>query len=386
MDYRGHGGPSSSKEPNSDGVIPEIPGYQISKELQTRLREQVGTLLHTSPERFPGAQPVSLLKQHLDLLETQDYYVCEKSDGLRCLVYAVCDSNGRPATYCIDRKNRYWFIPHLQFPTADTVHQPYAKFHHQTLFDGELVVDKKANGTYGLQMYCFDLLVCAGQSIVQRPLNKRLGYLYEWVAGPHRRLCKINAQFAKAQPFGVVMKMMDKSYGAQKILEHDIPRLLHKNDGLIYVAVNAPYQLGTTEAMLKWKPADENSVDFKLRLQDSGNGVGSKPVFVLYVWEGGNQYRPYAEMSVTNQEWEQFQSRRQPLDGRVVEVRYDPSVDPRAPWRFMRFRDDKPNGNHVSVVDKILCSISDGVDAQDIIAHCSEVRAAWKAREAAAEQ
>ena len=47
------------------------------------------------------------------------------------------------------------------------------------------------------------------------------------------------------------------------------------------------------------------------------------------------------------------------LDDRIVEVHWDPVLEH---WRMMRFRGDKPNGNHKSVVDNIIKSIADGVE------------------------
>jgi mRNA guanylyltransferase len=66
----------------------------------------------------------------------------------------------------------------------------------------------------------------------------------------------------------------------------------------------------------------------------------------------------------------------------------------------MRFRDDKPDANHKSVMEKILVSIRDGVDidavslypelqrvADDkVLARAESIRSAWKAREAEAKQ
>lgn len=46
-------------------------------------------------------------------------------------------------------------------------------------------------------------------------------------------------------------------------------------------------------------------------------------------------------------------------DDRIVEVAWDKA---RQNWRFLRFRDDKDNGNHESVVEKIIQSIQDGVE------------------------
>lgn len=36
---------------------------------------------------------------------------------------------------------------------------------------------------------------------------------------------------------------------------------------------------------------------------------------------------------------------------------------------MMRFRDDKPKGNHKSVVDNIIKSIVDGVEKEDVRAY-----------------
>ncbi len=47
------------------------------------------------------------------------------------------------------------------------------------------------------------------------------------------------------------------------------------------------------------------------------------------------------------------------MDDRIVEVHWDVEMKG---WRMMRFRDDKPNGNHKSVVENIIKSIADGVE------------------------
>ncbi len=47
----------------------------------------------------------------------------------------------------------------------------------------------------------------------------------------------------------------------------------------------------------------------------------------------------------------------------------------------MRIRDDKHHGNHRSIVEKILKSIRDGVDADELVSAAPAIRAAWKSPE-----
>lgn len=54
------------------------------------------------------------------------------------------------------------------------------------------------------------------------------------------------------------------------------------------------------------------------------------------------------------------------LDGRIIEACYDPGYVPDHRWKFMRFRDDKPYANHASTVDRIVVSIRDSVEKDQV--------------------
>ena len=138
-------------------------------------------------------------------------------------------------------------------------------------------------------------------------------------------------------------------------------------------------------------------MDFKLVLKfpplatnPSQPDLYARPVFALYVWWGGEgpkaDYQPYDVMHVTDDEWERYVvflkiaklplrcgglTRSSPFcrmklsgeqfEDRIVEVHWDPAVEG---WRMMRFRDDKPAGNHIKTVDCIIESIRDGVEKE----------------------
>lgn len=61
------------------------------------------------------------------------------------------------------------------------------------------------------------------------------------------------------------MKDMFDIKDVKGIFECIIPKLQHMNDGLIFTMNKAPYYPGTCFEILKWKPANLNTVDFEIK-------------------------------------------------------------------------------------------------------------------------
>ncbi len=98
---------------------------------------------------------------------------------------------------------------------------------------------------------------------------------------------------------------MEFSYGLEKVLKHIIPTLKHKSDGLIFTSLTSGYSTGTFEKMLKWKPPNENSIDFKLHLDFSQvQSYDEKPRFCLFKWMQKEDHTYFDDMYVTDEEWE----------------------------------------------------------------------------------
>jgi mRNA guanylyltransferase len=70
--------------------VPDIPGALLTDpQIAGHLSARVAELCGLRNSKFPGAQPVSFTGQSLEMLETMDFWVCEKSDGVRVLVFIV---------------------------------------------------------------------------------------------------------------------------------------------------------------------------------------------------------------------------------------------------------------------------------------------------------
>ncbi|KAJ2894196.1 hypothetical protein MKZ38_007836 [Zalerion maritima] len=396
-----------------DIATPGKPAHKDGPYGADALRGRVANLLRRNQTGFPGAQPVSFARKHLDELRSRDYFVCEKSDGIRYLLYltSISGADGTPheTPFLIDRKNTYWHIgvTELHFPQKNG---PDSSFHTDTLIDGELVMDEYPDGAKIPRFIVFDCLLLDGQSLMTRTLDKRLGYFKEMVLTPYQDLLNRYPDEKKYQPFTVELKSMQVAYGIELMFNSILPELKHGNDGLIFTCRGSAYQFGTDDHILKWKPAEENTIDFRWKLdfppyvpdeEDRAEGVtepytnyDDPPRVHLYVHRGrdvadGKAARPFVsshvankwyekwgEMHLPEEEWELMKGLGDPLDERVVEAH----MDEQRRWRFLRFRDDKEESNFHTVAESVVQSINDSVTKEELLAAALGIKDKWKAR------
>ena len=317
--------------------------------------------------------------------------MCEKSDGQRYLLFNTTDPNGGEATFLIDRRNDYWLVNGVHFPLPDDIQ----KWHTETLIDGELVLDKMPDGTKRANFLMFDCLVMDGKLLLNRTLDKRLAYLNEIFYKPYRKLLKDYPKEVPFMPFLAQMKKMEFAYANEMMFKQVLPNLPHGNDGLIFTCRQSPYTHGTDPKILKWKPENENSIDFKLQMdfplvqptaEDRAEGItepytdyDALPTCNLFSGGDNDTDIWFSVLHLEPEEWEKLKALGEPLQERIVEC----YMDDRKRWRFMRFRDDKDKGNFHRVVESVIQSIRDRVTANELMENSAAIKTAWKSRAAA---
>ncbi|KAI5278642.1 Dcp1p-Dcp2p decapping enzyme complex alpha subunit, partial [Ascosphaera acerosa] len=219
----------------------DVLGPLAEAALANDLMNEVASLLERRHRGFPGAQPVSFARRHLHELTRDDYYVVEKTDGIRCLLYCARGDERNPAVhYLIDRKNDYRWVPGLRFPMGgggsgggDAGQGGYEREHIDTILDGELVYDMLPNsGARQLKYLVFDCLVLDGMKLVHRTLDKRLGYFNEHMLRPYRAYYQKHPDEARERPFIVENKSTQFSYAMEMMFREIIPKVkkVHGND------------------------------------------------------------------------------------------------------------------------------------------------------------
>jgi mRNA guanylyltransferase len=376
-------------------------------------RETVADLLKRPNTKFPGAQPVSFARRHLQELQRKDYFLVEKTDGVRCLLFCheVPDGQGgmKETHMLIDRKNDYYAIEpgYLHLPRAvmdknGPSGYNIESWHVLTLLDGELVRQRFPDGREQLTYLMFDCLALDGDNITVKEYGSRIGRIDQFIIAPWRAFARDWPDEARVQPFQLALKKPHMPYATPDMFTNIIPKLPHGNDGLIFTCKETPYVSGTDPHILKWKPPHENTVDFRLQLgafpteiDEDGTSYedfDQKPQIDLLVYHGNDKpsYRHFASLHLTDTEWNAMKSMQQAFDWRIIECYRDAQT---GHWRpkvetdgTPRFRDDKDHANHVSVVDSVIESIEDAVSEEDLMSVCPKIRAAWKERERVAKE
>uniref|UniRef100_A0AAR2LU81 mRNA-capping enzyme n=1 Tax=Pygocentrus nattereri TaxID=42514 RepID=A0AAR2LU81_PYGNA len=222
---------------------------------------------------FPGAQPVSMDRRNIRLLEQNGYKVSWKADGTRYMMLI----DGKNEVFMIDRDNSVFHIANLEFPFRKDMNTHLSN----TLLDGEMIIDK-VNGQPIPRYLIYDIIKINGQPVGQCDFSRRLLCIEKEIIFPRSEKIKMGQIDKTKEPFSVRNKPFFDLNAARKLLEGSFTsQVSHEVDGLIFQPIGK-YKPGRCDDILKWKPPSLNSVDFRLKISKVG-GEGFFFFFTLFL-------------------------------------------------------------------------------------------------------
>lgn len=271
---------------------------------------------------FPGSQPVSMDIKNLRFVQKKPYKVSWKADGTRYMMLI----DGLNEVFMFDRDNTVFHVPNLQFPRRKDLNSSI----RDTLLDGEMILDKNEGKTIPRYLV-YDIVRFEGNEVGKTNFSTRLYCIEKEIIGP-RSTQIIQGRLDKdKEPFRMRAKPFWDVAVCRKILDgHFSKEVSHEVDGLVFQPIPDAYCAGRCNEVLKWKPPDQNSIDFKLKIvKEQREGMLAENKAYLFVL-GSDP--PLAAMKWTKALKE--------LDGKIIECSWDGRD-----WKFMRERTDKSHPN-----------------------------------------
>ena len=266
----------------TDGTVVQI----FEKITLEKIQRKVKNLFKTNMNKFIGAQPVSLDRNNIQFLSQKPYHISWKADGTRYLLF-ISDEN---KIFMLDRDNCVFQIKNLRFPNRKDLNVHLK----DSIFDGEMIVDE-VNGEKFPRFLIYDALVFQGNLVGHCIFETRIACIKKEIIFARDEGKKQGLVVRETEPFGIrwkEFKSLEKDQSWRKFMTEEFTNsLFHETDGIILQpsGKDDKYTCGRCPDILKWKPPELNSIDFKLVIKNTKAGVGeiSKKVGFLYL--GGEQ-------------------------------------------------------------------------------------------------
>ncbi|KAI4465297.1 mrna-capping enzyme [Holotrichia oblita] len=346
--------PHKRKNGKTPVFMEGVPGVEVFNEQPKafQLQKKVQAMCEWKKGGFPGSQPVSMDVQNIHLLHQKPYRVSWKADGTRYMMLI----DGEDEVYLFDRDHNIFKVNSLRFPHRKDIHRHLKN----TLIDGEMVIDK-VNGENIPRYLAYDIIKFEGQDVAKTPFEPtRLSCIDNEIIKPRHQAMELGYINKSLEPFSVRKKDFWHVTQAKSLLGEKFAKTLsHEPDGLIFQPAKEPYKAGRCDDVLKWKPLEMNSVDFRLKIvKEEGAGIVARKVGHLYV---GQLDAPFAIMKYT--------SALKDFDNKIIECKFEANQ-----WKFMRERTDKSFPNSYTTAKAVCGSIQDPVTKEKLLDYIEKFR------------
>jgi mRNA-capping enzyme len=325
-----------------------------------KIQRKVKSLFKTDKNKFIGAQPVSLDRQNITFLSQKNYHISWKADGTRYLMF-ISDEN---KVYMLDRDNCVFQIKNIKFPNR----KDFGVHIKDSVFDGEMIVDIDPQTKQEYPRFLiYDALIFQGNLVGHCCFETRISCIQKEIIGAREEGKKRGLINRDIEPFGIRWKefksLLDPRW--KKFMTKEFENsLFHETDGIILQPSGKEdkYTVGRCIEILKWKPPELNSIDFKLVVKKTKAGVGEISSMVGFLYLGGEQ-QPVGQLPMS--------SLTKKLDGKIVECKFDQKSKR---WIFMRERTDKTFPNHSSTARGVWDSIINPVNHSDLLSYIDKYK------------
>ena len=226
----------------------EETGHEIVRSVRQKMRQMIPG--NRKDTLFPGAQPVNILRRNLPEIQSMEYFVAEKTDGVRYLMMAL-----NKTCVLVDRSDKVFRL--------EGGRELVNLLGSGTILDGELVHDRAFNKTI---FVAFDILQLKETDMTKIIFEKRREKLKERISHVNSHKKKhVTIMVKMFYPRKKIRQLFENVHveGRHHIFKDKGGYLYHKMDGII-LQPNLPYKYGTDKNLLKWKWAELASIDLKV--------------------------------------------------------------------------------------------------------------------------
>ena len=329
--------------------------YTIEPEL-TKLRQKIHALWGTPfiATRNPCPQPVSLERRDLLKLCEAQYFVADKTDGVRYLLL-LTKLDGRNVAFFVDRSMNF-------YQTIVAAKQTF--FHDRgTLLDGELAWHKPLHDSVDRRLVylVFDVVCCANESLINHPYVERLQKIRGIVdlAGAEIRSADEASTAAKKGKIISGGTPHSMFFAPKQCLElsmistllRQFPQMPYATDGLIITRNELPVQSGRAKCIFKWKM--RHTIDL---LVDEG---------VLYMGKGVNRLEFFNGIKGYSFQFPVVDIEN--IAGRVV-AEFAISVENKTVALSLdRIRSDKGHPNSEFTIQRTVQDAEDAISVEEVV-------------------